>query len=220
MVTLMLTLLPSVLILFVLIISDKFREPKSMILSTFILGILLCFPAGYLNGVMIWEQDEPENYTFLAGLTEETLKFLGMYFFVKNRIEFNEPMDAIIYGTLISLGFATFENFEYVYLYNDGYPSFQIALIRAVSAIPLHALCGIVMGYFFGLYAFRGQKRFLLKSLAFPIIFHGLYNFLLATEEIIVILLLCGLTAYAFKLHRELMYEQKSKSIEEESKRA
>ena len=28
---------------------------------------------------------------------------------------FNEPMDAIVYGTVVSLGFATLENYDYVY---------------------------------------------------------------------------------------------------------
>ena len=179
MITLALTLLPSIVILVVLITSDKFKEPRGMILYTFLLGFLLCFPAGILNFFLIWSHENPDNYTFLAGLSEESLKFLCLYFFVKNKVAFNEPMDAIVYGTLISLGFATYENFEYVFIYNEELElsSFEIALVRSVTAIPLHALCGIIMGYFFGLYVFRGGHFLLLKSIVLPIFFHGLYNF-------------------------------------------
>ena len=66
-------------------------------------------------------------------------------------------MDAIVYGTLISLGFATFENLQYVY-YSGGSPDL-IAIIRAFTAIPLHACCGIIMGYYFGLYIFKNREN-------------------------------------------------------------
>ena len=69
-------------------------------------------------------------------------------------VEFNEPMDAIVYGCLISLGFATYENYGYVFLYDNNAPSINIAIIRSISAIPLHACCGIIMGYLFIFYSF------------------------------------------------------------------
>ena len=31
------------------------------------------------------------------------------------RNEFNEPMDGLVYGVVVSLGFATYENYTYVY---------------------------------------------------------------------------------------------------------
>ena len=59
-------------------------------------------------------------------------------------------MDAIVYGTLISLGFATLENFNYVYSAEYfGMQASTLALIRAFTAIPLHAGCGIIMGFLF-----------------------------------------------------------------------
>ena len=94
---------------------------------------------------------EPDNYSFIAGFVEETLKFLAIGLFLWDRTEFDEPMDAVVYGTLISLGFATFENYEYVYVWNGDYSSLSIAALRAVSAIPLHACCGnhgFILKYF------------------------------------------------------------------------
>lgn len=222
MITVILTFLPSIIILVILITYDKFIEPKGMILYTFFLGVLLCFPAGLLNSLMIWSRENPDNYTFLAGLSEESLKFLCLYFFVKDKVSFNEPMDAIVYGTLISLGFATYENFEYVYFYNTEleFSSLDIALMRSVTAIPLHALCGIIMGYFFGLYMFRGKSILLFKSILLPIFFHGLYNFSLSYEPIVVMILLISLFFYAMRLHREIRVAQLEKTIEGEIKNA
>ena len=96
------------------------------------------------NSIMIWSQNAPEKYyTFLAGLTEESLKFTASFSLYRQKLfEFNEPMDAIVYGTLISavgsqpkkiLNMSTTVT---VTAESD----VQIATIRAVTAVPLHAL--------------------------------------------------------------------------------
>ena len=71
-------------------------------------------------------------------------------------------MDAIVYGCLISLGFATYENYEYVYLIEFEISNLSVAIIRALSAIPLHACCGIIMGYYFIFFHFRQKKIYLI----------------------------------------------------------
>ena len=117
---------------------------------------ILCVPAGIINTMLIGDTD----MSYLAGLTEESLKFTALYFFLRNKIDFNEPMDAIVYGTLISLGFKALENFNYVYSAEYfGMQASTLALIRAFTAIPLHAGCGIIMGFYFGLYVFRGGRN-------------------------------------------------------------
>ena len=73
-------------------------------------------------------------------------------------------MDGIVYGVLISLGFATFENYEYVYVYFPDIDSYYIAIIRALSAIPMHAMCGIIMGYYLGMHYFDKQIQIRIHS--------------------------------------------------------
>ena len=216
MLILAITIMPSILILAAVILSDKFREPLKPILVTFFVGVFLCFPAGLLNSILIWSQDSPEHYSFLAGVTEESLKFIAIIFFVRNMAEFDEPMDAIVYGTLISLGFATLENFEYVFNSQSAAESMQIAILRAVTAIPLHAACGVIMGYFFGLYAFSGRRKYLIKSLFLPMIFHAIYNFMTTLSLLITALILIALITYARSLHRRLARLQTGKTKEEE----
>ena len=154
----------------------------------------------------------------MAGITEEGLKFLALYFYIKPKKSFNEPMDAIVYGTIISLGFATLENFEYVYSSDPEVSALLIAILRAMSAIPLHATCGIVMGYFFGLYAFSGSRKLLIKSLIMPIFIHASYNFLIGVSDFLWFFILLIAISYARGLHKELVRMQDKKEFESQQK--
>ena len=216
--TLALTLVPSLIIVGIFIYSDKFTEPGPLIFQVFFLGVALCIPAGYLNDWLIWSRHQPEFYTFLAAITEEPLKFLVLYLFLKNRTEFNEPMDAIVYGTLVSLGFATLENLQYVYFFDADVAPVDIAILRALSAIPMHAACGVLMGHFFGKYVFKGSKLTLSLSLAIPICLHGSYNFLTTFSPGSAFLLLILMLLACDLLHRRAIAAQKIKLSEEEEK--
>ena len=171
-----------------------------------------------MNNLLIWSTDDPHSLSFLAGLTEESLKFLALSIFIRPKSEFNEPMDAIVYGTLISLGFATLENIEYVFFNNEEISSLSIAIIRAFTAIPLHACCGIIMGYYFGLYFFRNRSFTLIKSLLVPTFIHCTYNYLTGVNTLYFLLFLILVILYSLKLHNEVKREQKGKLFEAENK--
>ena len=52
MTTLLITIVPSFLILLYFFFSDKFKEPKGTVAIVFVLGILICLPAGIINSFM------------------------------------------------------------------------------------------------------------------------------------------------------------------------
>ena len=231
--TILLTFVPSIALLLYFTLSDKFKEPKGTVLLIFFLGFLICLPAGILNGLshdFFYDGSKySENLTssFLGpAWAEELLKFSILYLIVLKRNEFNEPMDGLVYGVVVSLGFATYENYTYVYEWaekiakDEGYNftelSYLVALGRSYSAIPMHGLNGAIMGYYFGMYAFTGNKNFLILSLLLPYIFHGFYNFLVwpYPMAIVIVLILCS----SF-LHRELKLKQKLKKTEKEIKK-
>jgi len=211
--TLLITVGVPLFIVFAIIYSDRFREPTDLVIKTFFAGVIICFPAAELNHLLIPSYE----YSYRAGFTEEMLKFLVLYFYIRPKSAFNEPMDAIVYGVLVSLGFATFENITYVYQGNFEVDSFSLAIMRAVSAIPLHATCGIIMGYFFGLYAFTYSKQFLIKSIIFPIGIHAIYNFL-TSYDFFFLYFLVAVMIYARGLHTELSELQSRKAREDETK--
>jgi RsiW-degrading membrane proteinase PrsW (M82 family) len=211
--TLFITVGVPLFIVFAIIYSDKFREPTDLVIKTFFAGVIICFPAAELNYLLIPSYE----YSYRAGFTEETLKFLVLYFYIRQKSAFNEPMDAIVYGVIVSLGFATFENISYVYSGNFEVDSFSLAIMRAVSAIPMHATCGIIMGYFFGLYAFTHSKQFLIKSIIFPIGIHATYNFLTG-YDFFFLYFLVAVMVYARGLHTEFAELQLKKAREDETK--
>ena len=65
-------------------------------------------------------------------------------------------MDGIVYGVTVSLGFATLENYEYVFIYAEKWEiePYTMAILRSYSAVPMHGLLGCVMGFYFGMYSF------------------------------------------------------------------
>ncbi|MDC0179837.1 PrsW family glutamic-type intramembrane protease [Pseudomonadota bacterium] len=211
--TLLITVGVPLFIVFAIIYSDKFREPTDLVIKTFFAGVIICFPAAELNHLLIPSYE----YSYRAGFTEEMLKFLVLYFYIRPKSAFNEPMDAIVYGVLVSLGFATFENITYVYQGDFEVDSFSLAITRAVSAIPLHATCGIIMGYFFGLYAFTHSKQFLIKSIILPIGIHAIYNFL-TSYDFFFLYFLVAVMIYARGLHTELSELQLKKAREDDTK--
>tara|TARA_B100000767_G_C19671937_1_gene495659 strand:- start:219 stop:887 length:669 start_codon:yes stop_codon:yes gene_type:complete len=217
---LLIAIIPPILIIYYIVKSDKFPEPAHLIVKTFILGVLICFPLGLINTYLIWlpEASIGKDLSFLAGFTEEPFKFLVLYFFIKPQKDFNEPMDAIVYAVIISLGFATFENIEYVFSGESANESIMIGILRAFTAIPLHASCGIIMGYYFGMHVFNEEKLALYKSLIIPISFHAIYNF--STGSLLLMLVtLYFLISFAIKLHKKLSSEQNLKRFEAERKK-
>ena len=80
----------------------------------------------------------------------------------------------------------------------------------------MHGLNGAVMGYYFGMYAFSGNKKFLILSLILPYLFHGFYNFLVWPYPMTIIGIL---VLFSFYLHNELKQKQKLKRNEKETKR-
>ena len=70
-----------------------------------------------------------------AAFVEEFFKFCVIVFYCTRKTAFDEPMDGLIYGAAASLGFAAYENIGYVlYFYKE--PSFELAMVRAFSAVP------------------------------------------------------------------------------------
>ncbi len=114
---------------------------------------------------------------------EELGKFIFLRYHFFRKDEFDEPYDGIVYAVLIGMGFATFENLFYVF--GDG-GSWQIAVIRLVTAVPAHAIFAIAMGYHVGLAKFHPEKRgsLLLRGLLYAVILHGAYDFFLMQESV------------------------------------
>lgn len=223
---LLITILPSILIIIFFVNSDRFREPTSEILKVFFYGILITIPAYFLNSFFasILYQTKLHHSLigsfFTAAPIEEGLKLAVMYYLVFKMKDFNEPLDGIVYGVSVSLGFATLENFYYVYVLSDTFntSAMSLAALRAFSAIPAHAVFGIFMGYFFMKYAFIKKGDNLIFAFLVPFALHGCYNLFVYSNFLVAIILIIISWIIGLRLFSKLKKGQGRKRKENEKK--
>tara|TARA_B110000027_G_scaffold120658_1_gene134254 strand:- start:4145 stop:4606 length:462 start_codon:yes stop_codon:yes gene_type:complete len=133
-----------------------------------------------------------------VALAEEGSKFFFLRHFNYKKNDFNEPYDGIMYAVVISMGFALVENIFYVFG-NDG-QEISVGFLRMFTAIPLHATCGVVMGYYMGIAKMNidQRTRSLILSVLFPVIIHGLYDYFIFAGYGIIFSLLILIIAFYF----------------------
>lgn len=182
--------LPALLMVWYLVRRDLYPEPASVLIATFILGA-----AGVLPAALATEWLRPMlarvDHVALAALLysfmiiaplEELAKFTVLTRFAGRQRQFNEPMDGMIYGGVVGFGFAAAENIVYVAI-----GGLELALLRAITTVPMHGSIGAIMGFFYGLGRFVPGRRptFLGYAVLVPIGLHGGYNFPLLLSEIL-----------------------------------
>jgi len=223
---LLITILPPILIVIIFAASDKFKEPNKEIFLIFISGILITIPAYFANTFLY---DLYSNYSFIsesfaasflsAAVVEEGLKFLILYFVVYRLREFNEPMDAIVYGVCASLGFAALENIYYVSNAStwDVNP-IRMLIERSIYPLAAHGICGVMMGYFFMKHVFFHKSKSLFLSFLIPYFLHGFYNYFIDINFLISLALVIVSWFIGIKLLLKLGQEQSLKRREYEKK--
>lgn len=122
----------------------------------------------------------------VAATSEEFFKLIILLIIIWKSSDFNEKFDGIVYAVFVSMGFAAIENVLYVFDYG-----FQTGLMRALTAVPAHFLFGVSMGFYVGLARFYPafRKRFLAAALIYPILLHGLYDFILMSGSPFLLLM-------------------------------
>jgi RsiW-degrading membrane proteinase PrsW (M82 family) len=178
-------LAPALVLVVIFVKSDRFPEPTPVIVRTFLFGVAIVFPvvavAGQFDGFVLGLTDLYEAAAaraFLqAGFIEEAFKLLVLVGYCMRRSAFDEPMDGLVYGAVASLGFAGFENVLYVADALEG-DWRDIAIMRALTAVPGHAVFGIIMGFFCARAHFDPERRrfWLLLAWLVPGLLHGLYD--------------------------------------------
>jgi len=111
----------------------------------------------------------------VTGLIEEFFKFLPFLVFVLNFRAFDEPIDGIIYASMIALGFASYENIHYL-AYMDG----PELLGRAFASPLTHTIFSSIWGYTAGSARLAGKPLIWpsLTGIGLAALSHGVFNFL------------------------------------------
>ncbi len=175
---------PVLLFLFFIYNKDTAKEPAKLLRKSFLWGVFIVIPAiifeTILDSFNFFSSPFMHSFYksfFVAGLVEEGLKYWILYKLIWNNKEYDQHYDGIVYAVFVSLGFAFIENIFYVFEHG-----ISTAILRAFLAVPGHGFFGVIMGYFFSLAKFSNEnnrKSLLRLSLLLPIVFHGLYDFIL-----------------------------------------
>lgn len=140
------------------------KEPRGLLVILFLAGVVSCFPAAAIEGILGEITDgaftgllslgvpfsaldtayDVITYFIGVALVEEALKWLCLIFITKNNKNFNCLFDGLIYAVFVSLGFAAFENILYVLRYGWGN-----AFMRGVLSVPGHMFFAVMMGYYY-----------------------------------------------------------------------
>lgn len=203
---------PGVAIAVYIYYADKWEpEPKALVIKSFLLGALACFPSGFYEEGFQTIFDLKEIFVdgaeysfwqsafyafFGVALAEELCKFLFIKAFIYDERNFNEPFDGIVYGGIVGCGFATMENLLYVF--QLGYDA---GIIRMLTAVPSHAFEGIIMGYFIGKAKFcPNSAKHLTIGVVSAIALHGMYDTAALSNVKWAIYIVFGIVALAIYL--------------------
>ena len=105
------------------------------------------------------------------------------------------------------MGFAIVENIAYVFS-DFNMEGMSVAILRMFTAIPLHATCGIIMGYYLGEAKMGNNSkiRCLIFAIAIPTLIHGLYDYFLSINififSLITLILAVIYSNKAVKIHQ------------------
>jgi protease PrsW len=186
-------LIPTLLWLWFFYTRDRYdREPKRLILKLFLVGALpVAILAGIINSLFAVVVGIGLTAVVVAPLGEEVLKYLGASRTTRKHPAFDEPVDGMIYGTTVGLGFAAAETVDYLvaaYTGTDlwtgmatdceGFSCFAVvAVLRGVGSALVHALCSGIAGYFLARRVLEGGSRSsAIGGIAIAVVFHALWN--------------------------------------------
>jgi RsiW-degrading membrane proteinase PrsW (M82 family) len=187
-ISLLMAIAPSILLVWYFYKQDIQKpEPKHLVTKVFFLGILFTVPAiilevlfaeifGYvMRGTLLYDFIKA---FVVAAFIEESIKLFVVNRFAYHHADFDEVMDGIVYTIMASLGFAGMENM--IYVVESG---LIIACVRAITAVPMHAVASGMMGYYIGKAKFSNNKAeensLFSKGLWYAVLIHGIYDFLL-----------------------------------------
>lgn len=172
--------------LFFLYVKDKYeKEPWKMLFLGLLFGLYtaaVVYAFGTWLEIRLPHRESPLYTAFVSSAgVEESVKFLFLFLLIWGNKNFNEPLDGIVYGVFVSLGFAWVENI--IYVTHPVLGGYETALTRALLSVPGHGLFGVEMGYYLAEGKYRKKKKDLLLAFFAPYLAHSLYNYFLLEKD-------------------------------------
>jgi len=198
-------------------------EPSWLVLATFALGGVGVLVAAFVEGLIasLSQYLNPSLMSFggqlwalpiavivfaiCVGAVEEGVKLVAVLFLARRRIEFDEPVDGIVYGSAAALGFAAIENMKYFAL---GRLSPSVIVMRTLTSAPAHLFFGAIWGYALGVRLVSRRRRLPLYF-AVAALAHGAFDAFLSSQGGAILVLpleLALATTFIVLLRRSLRH--------------
>jgi RsiW-degrading membrane proteinase PrsW (M82 family) len=169
---------------------DLHPEPRGLLILSFLVGMLAtacAYPTEKYIAANVLANDL--TLLFLWALTEETLKFIGIYVVALKSRYFDEPIDGVVYLITIALGFSALENT--MFLFNplgtgDAMATLLLGDFRFIGATLLHVAASGTVGIAIALsyYHEKSAKRlWLFLGLVGAVVLHTAFNFSIIVSE-------------------------------------
>ena len=184
------------------------QEPLTLLVGTFMLGVLFAGFAAILNtvlsgpvqaigsvGGLVPFLGQVAFFFLIVGPVEESVKLLAVRLYAFRDDRFDAVIDGAVYGAMAGLGFATIENALYIVqntemvtgtlqAINEGS---GIAAVRALAG-PGHVIYSAFAGYYLGLAKFNPKNAgpIVLKGLVIAAVIHAGYNTLSGPVTVIL----------------------------------
>ena len=173
--------------IYLIFVKEKYKSKnfKDLWLSV-VVGLLVFLSALAIQFFLklIFKPNDFFNAFTIIAATEEGLKFLLVYLLIIKSKKQSSEYDIIKILLLTSLSFALVENIVYVNFYYESI-GMEVAFLRLYTAIPMHAICGISMGYFIFNYIQTNNSLYLILAILIPLIMHGSFDYFLFIDMII-----------------------------------
>mgnify|MGYP001603550549 FL=1 len=171
---------PSLLWLWFWLKEDSHPEPRAVLISTFIAGMIVVPLAMVFEYIVSFPIGLTGSLSLLAwAFIEEILKYIAVKKTAFCKSCFDEPVDAIIYMITAALGFASLENTLFIIrtFQNSGILSgIDIGNMRFIGATLLHTASSAIVGAFIA-FSLRKNKKNLKRNTYIGIIVAGLLHF-------------------------------------------
>lgn len=213
-----LSIVPALALLWLFAWLDRKRPvPRRALYTTMILGALACAPAAILQWLARGILGDASllgarfvDAFLVTAFTEESLKLLVVWGYPFRRSMFEEVLDGMVYTAAASLGFGLLENLAF------SVTDVGTGLVRALTAVPIHALASGIMGYFIGRARFvppNGELPLAMAGLFFAVSIHGAYDWAVFNHgpawflQSMVVLLVAAVVLIALARHARRLDE-------------
>ena len=128
---------------------------------------------------------------FQIGALEETMKYVTYHWVTSERIssKYDLPIATMFYSMMISVGFSICENITYLFNIKRSFDNYKFipqeyvyqelmstAIIRSMSAVVMHMITGVIMGYYLSQKNKIGKTKAITFGILTASIYHGIYD--------------------------------------------